>query len=133
MFFFFLQYNASDFASSSLYSVYPSKSASSLPIEMPSSILFVFQTNKCTLPETKSLPTNIWKKKKNKLVFCKVGLRTIIVRDNVIRKHWWKIACFYELNCYHWIIIILYNTKRELIENYNFFDKLTFSQYCWIN
>jgi hypothetical protein len=35
--------------------------------------------------------------KKNWLVVCKVGLR-----DNVIRKHWWTIAYFYELN---WIII----------------------------
>ena len=36
--------------------------------------------------------------KKNLLVVCKVGLRTIILRDNFIRKHWWTIAYFYELN-----------------------------------
>ena len=36
--------------------------------------------------------------KKNLLHACKVGLRTIILRDNVIRKHWWTIAYFYELN-----------------------------------
>ena len=34
-----------------------------------------------------------------------VSLQTIILRDNVIRKHWWTIAYFYELNYYHWIII----------------------------
>ena len=31
------------------------------------------------------------KKKKNLLVVCKVTLRTIILRDNIIRKHWWTI------------------------------------------
>ena len=29
--------------------------------------------------------------KKNLLVVCKVALRTIILRDNIIRKHWWTI------------------------------------------
>ena len=31
---------------------------------------------------------------KNLLVVCKVGLKTIILRDNVIRKHWWTTAYF---------------------------------------
>ena len=36
--------------------------------------------------------------KKRELVVCKVGLRTIILHDNVIMKHCRKIAYFYELN-----------------------------------
>ena len=31
---------------------------------------------------------NEWKQKKNLLVVCKVALRTIILRDNIIREHW---------------------------------------------
>ena len=30
-------------------------------------------------------------REKNVLVVCKVALRTIILRDNIIRKHWWTI------------------------------------------
>ena len=34
-----------------------------------------------------------------KLLFvCKLRSRTIILRDDVIREHWWTIAYFYELN-----------------------------------
>ena len=55
--------------------------------KLPGELYELFGIPQSILPE---------KKEKNLLVVCKVGLKMIILRDNVIRKHWWRITFFAE-------------------------------------